>query len=141
MGNGVTVNRRHYKMDKQRVLILFLIAVVSASIAVGGAFSINTITRDNQEKAIKSLCGEQKIIKEKIIKIETGNVNRDKNDVDTKEFMKGFREWQLKDAEWKGKLGEAVNQSMYYGESGKLGDLLKISDENKRAISKKNIVE
>ena len=128
-------------IDKQRVAILFLIAVVSASIAVGGAFALNTLTQDLQTEKISDLCTEQKIIKEDIIEIKAKNIGRDKHDSDTREFIKVFREWQLKDAEWKGKVGEAINESMYYGESGKLGDILKISEENKKSISKKNVSE
>ena len=140
MGNGLA-ERRQFKMDKQRVFILFLIAVVSASIAVGGAWGVNTLTRELQTKKLDKLCDEQKIIKEEVIQIQTENITRDENDEDVKEFMRGFREWQLKDAEWKGKVGEAINQSMYYGESGKLGDILKISEENKKALPKKNVNE
>ena len=128
-------------IDKQRVAILLLIAVVSASIAVGGAFALNTLTQDLQTEKISDLCTEQKIIKEDIIEIKAKNIGRDKHDSDTREFIKVFREWQLKDAEWKGKVGEAINESMYYGESGKLGDILKISEENKKSISKKNVSE
>ena len=128
-------------IDKQRVAILFLIAVVSASLAVGGAFAFNTLTQDLQTEKISDLCKEQEEIKEKVLKIEAENIGRDEHDRETKEFRKTFIEWQIKDAEWKGKVGEAINQSMYYGESGKLGDILKISEENKKALPKKNVNE
>ena len=114
---------------------------MSASIAVGGAFAISTLTQDIQTEKISDLCTEQKIIKDKVLKIETENISRDEHDRETKEFRKTFIEWQIKDAEWKGKVGEAINQSMYYGESGKLGDILKISEENKKALPKKNVNE
>jgi len=124
-------------MDKQRVFILFLIAIVSASITLGGAWGINTLTKDLQGKKLNSLSVKQEAIKEKVNKIETENKYRDEYINDFVRFKEKDAEWKILDAEWKGAMSKALNQSMYYGDSGKLGDLIRISDENKKNVSKK----
>lgn len=128
-------------MKKQLIMMGLIISIITSVFSVGGAWAVSLYRKDVAQLQITEVSLDTKQLRKDVDRIGIENINRDKNDIETELFIKSFHEWQLKDAEWKGKLGELLNQSMYYGKSDKLSEFLKLSDENKDAIPKKKKVE
>ena len=69
--------------------------------------------------------------------VEADLENQKEKNENIDKFMESFHKWQLKDAEWKGTVGEIIGQSMYYGKSEKIGEIDRLYKENKKAIEPK----
>ena len=122
--------------DLPRVWVIICILTLVFTIG-GNWFLMAYVGRDNSVEISEiKLCQED--LKQEVNTIKTKNITRDKNDEEVKCFMVKFHEWQIKDAEWKGMQSEINKSNLYYGGLDKVQEFMNLSEENKKAVSKKN---
>lgn len=124
-------------MTKKIMLIIALTALATTIFTKIGDYAVDNYRQEADSISLKEVCEETTKLRKDVDHITTENTYRDKYLADIKKFREEDAKWKIADAEWKGAMGKAINQSMYYGDSGELGDLLRISDENKKNVSKK----
>lgn len=124
-------------MTKQLILMGVIISIITSIFSIGGAWAVGEHKDDVEQKKLNAVSDKTEALILDVNTIKTENKTRDEKDDKAEDFEKFMTKWMIDDAKWKGAMGKALNQSMYYGDSGKLGDLLKISDENKKNVSKK----
>ena len=119
---------------------LVIVIIVLLGTMYGNSLFAQKRGKDTETKANKT---EERVneLEGCMQSVEADLENQKEKNENIDKFMESFHKWQLKDAEWKGSVGEAIGQSMYYGKTEKISEIEKLYKENKKTIEPRLIGE